>query len=171
FPSVSATFSYMLTADGYTLGIFLAILAVVLMKEFKYGFIERIGSWATVLLIFLTIFNFGLIANISCFNMELRNEKTINLAKRILDRTEQLDEYEAIEKITVFSEVSMYSELNAEIIPNRIPNMIGSTATSAIPWIPLRRKKWNESEKVRNIKKWILGLQKIQSKYLIILSW
>lgn len=90
-------------------------------------FIERISSWATVLLIFLTIFNFGLIANISYFNMELRNEKTINLANRILDRIEQLDEYEDIEKITVFGKVSMYSKLNAEIIPSRIPHMMGST--------------------------------------------
>lgn len=90
-------------------------------------FIERISSWATVLLMFLTIFNFGLIANISYFNMELRNEKTINLANRILDRIEQLDEYEDIEKITVFGKVPMYSKLSAETIPSRIPNMIGST--------------------------------------------
>ena len=89
--------------------------------------IERISSWATVLLIFLTIFNFGLIANISYFNMELRNEKTINLANRVLDRIEQLDEYEDIEKITVFGNVQMYSKMSAEVIPSRIPFMIGST--------------------------------------------
>lgn len=39
FPSVSATFSYMFTADGYMLGTFLAILAVLLTKKYKYGFI------------------------------------------------------------------------------------------------------------------------------------
>ena len=97
------------------------------VDDLRPSFIERISSWAAVLLIFLTIFNFGLIANISYFNMELRDEKTMHLANRILDRIEQLDEYEQIEKITVFGEVSMYSKLNAEIIPNRIPNMIGST--------------------------------------------
>ena len=97
------------------------------VDDLRPSVMERISSWAAVLLIFLTIFNFGLIANISYFNMELRNEKTIQLANRILDRIEQLDEYEDIEKITVFGEVSMYSELSAEIIPNRIPHMIGST--------------------------------------------
>ena len=97
------------------------------VDDLRPSFIERISSWSAVLLIFLTIFNFGLIANISYFNMELRDEKTMHLANRILDRIEQLDEYEEIEKITVFGEVSLYSELNAEIIPNRIPNMIGST--------------------------------------------
>ena len=75
------------------------ILLYDAVDDIRPLFFERISSWATVLLIFLTIFNFGLIANISYFNMDLRNEKTINLANRILDRIEQLEEYKDIEKI------------------------------------------------------------------------
>lgn len=43
FPSISATFSYMFTADGYFLGIFMATLAVALTKRYKYGFLIGAG--------------------------------------------------------------------------------------------------------------------------------
>ena len=42
FPTVAATFSYMFTADGYMMGNLLAVLAVLITKKYKYGFV--IGS-------------------------------------------------------------------------------------------------------------------------------
>lgn len=120
-------FYHMLMVFSLSSVYILLILMYDAIDEIQPLFVERISSWAAVVLIFVTIFNFGLIANISYFNMELRYEKTTNLANRILYRIEQLDEYEDIEKITVFGKVPMYSKLTSEIIPNSIPNMIGST--------------------------------------------
>lgn len=88
--------------------------------------IERFNSWATVILMTFTIFNFGLIANIAYMNMELRYEKSINVANRLVDRIEQLDEYENIEKIAVYGNVSLHSDLTSKIIPSQIPEMTGS---------------------------------------------
>ena len=38
FPTVAATFSYMFTADGYMMGILLAVLALLITKKYKFGF-------------------------------------------------------------------------------------------------------------------------------------
>ncbi|MCQ2517842.1 MAG: glucosyltransferase domain-containing protein [Lachnospiraceae bacterium] len=39
FPAVTATFAYLYTADGYMIGFALAILAALLTKKYKWGFI------------------------------------------------------------------------------------------------------------------------------------
>lgn len=39
FPSLASTFSYVFTLDGYMLAMFLAVLAVLLTKKYKYGFV------------------------------------------------------------------------------------------------------------------------------------
>lgn len=39
FPTVAATFSYMFTADGYMMGILLAVLAILITKKYKFGFL------------------------------------------------------------------------------------------------------------------------------------
>ena len=39
FPSVSATFSYIFTADGYMLGILFSVLAILLTKKYTFGFL------------------------------------------------------------------------------------------------------------------------------------
>ncbi|WP_110111537.1 glucosyltransferase domain-containing protein [Bacillus sp. CGMCC 1.16541] len=39
FPTVSATFSYMFTADGYMAGNLLAVVAILLTKKYRFGFI------------------------------------------------------------------------------------------------------------------------------------
>lgn len=89
--------------------------------------VERFTSWATVVLLTLTIYNFGLIANIAYFNMELKFERSIHLANRILDRVEQLDDYEDAEKIHVVGRYKMETDLSSNIIPKKTPKMIGST--------------------------------------------
>ncbi|HWK23752.1 MAG TPA: glucosyltransferase domain-containing protein [Ureibacillus sp.] len=89
--------------------------------------IEKVTSWATVLLVTLTIYNFGLIANINYMNMELRYEKSINFADRVLNRVEKLEEYDDIKKIAVIGKLSLHSELTSVTIPNQIPTMVGGT--------------------------------------------
>ncbi|PYF07580.1 glucosyltransferase domain-containing protein [Ureibacillus chungkukjangi] len=89
--------------------------------------IEKIASWVTVLLLALTIYNFSLIANINYMNMELRYEKSISFANRVLNRVEQLENYNDIEKISVVGKISLYSELTSVTIPNKIPMMMGGT--------------------------------------------
>ena len=40
FPALASTYAYVFTADGYMLGMMLAVLAVYLTKNYKYGFIS-----------------------------------------------------------------------------------------------------------------------------------
>ena len=87
---------------------------------------KEVFSWGTTILIAFTIFNFALIANIAYMNMELRYEKSISFANRLVDRIEQLDEYENIEKMAVFGNVELHSTLSSVSIPNRIPTMTGT---------------------------------------------
>lgn len=97
------------------------------VDHLKFGFIERFTSWASVLLIALTIYNFGLIANIAYMNMEMRYEKTVSISNRILDRIEQLEDYEDIQKIVTVGRPAMYSHLTSKVIPDKIPSMVGSS--------------------------------------------
>ena len=39
FPTIASTFSYMFTADGYMLGSLLTVLALLITKTYKYGFV------------------------------------------------------------------------------------------------------------------------------------
>ncbi len=39
FPAIASTFAYVFTMDGYMMALFLAVLAVLLTKKFKYGFV------------------------------------------------------------------------------------------------------------------------------------
>ncbi|PYF07581.1 glucosyltransferase domain-containing protein [Ureibacillus chungkukjangi] len=89
--------------------------------------IEQITAWLSTALIAFTIFNFALIANISYMNMEIRYEKSINFANRLVDRIEQQEAFDKIEKMAVYGNVSMYSDLTSKVIPNSIPEMTGST--------------------------------------------
>ncbi|QCR31460.1 glucosyltransferase domain-containing protein [Lysinibacillus sp. SGAir0095] len=93
----------------------------------KSLWIEKINSWATVILLTVTIYNFGLIANIVYFNMELKYERSIQLANRLIDRVEQLEDYEDIKKIHVIGRYRIETPLPSVIIPQKIPQMVGST--------------------------------------------
>lgn len=97
--------------------------AVEIKPKFK---LNQLTSWATVIVISLSILNFAIIANIAYMNMELRHEKSVSFANRLVDRIEQLEGYENVEKMAVFGNVEMYSKLTSEIIPNQIPTMTGS---------------------------------------------
>lgn len=96
------------------------------LDEIKPKLMEKWMAWLMVLTLSLSIFNFGLIANITYFNMELRFEKSLQLGSRILTRIEQLDDYTDIKKIAVSGRVKMRTELAAETLPQRIPVMTGA---------------------------------------------
>ncbi|MBM7608012.1 hypothetical protein JOD29_001256 [Lysinibacillus composti] len=125
FVSPSA-FYHMLMVFGLSSVYIFLILIYDRVDEMPKLAIERLSSWATVIVLACTIFNFALIANIAYMNMELRHEKSLSFANRLVDRIEQLDEYPEIEKLTVFGNVKLYSQLTSEIIPNQIPEMTGS---------------------------------------------
>ncbi|MFC4402948.1 glucosyltransferase domain-containing protein [Gracilibacillus xinjiangensis] len=62
FPTVAATFTYMFTADGYILSILAALLALVITKKYRFGFIPgalvfylSVGVYQANLTIVLTI--------------------------------------------------------------------------------------------------------------------
>ena len=89
--------------------------------------LEKSMAWVTIATLGIMIWNFNVIANITYFNMELRYEKTLALSNRLLDRIEQLDDYHQVEEIAVTGRVNLGSKLLSETIPQRTPNMIGST--------------------------------------------
>lgn len=127
FISPDAFYHMLMLFSLSTVYIFLVVLYDQLASEKQFFLPDKIGSWLTVSVMTILIFNFAIIANITYFNMELRYEKTMALSNRILDRVEQLEQYKDIEKIMVSGRVSMYSKLSSETIPQKLPNMIGST--------------------------------------------
>lgn len=80
FPSVTATFSYMYTADGYMLGAFFALLAILLTKKYKFGFIFgafllciSIGIYQANLSVVLAFSILWLFREVLCFNISNKN--------------------------------------------------------------------------------------------------
>ena len=67
-------------------------------------------SWGAVIVLFLTMFNFTIISNISYFNMALKYEKSYAFVNRMIDRVEQIDGYENVVKFAVIGRPLMRSE-------------------------------------------------------------
>ncbi|WP_033542707.1 glucosyltransferase domain-containing protein [Planococcus sp. CAU13] len=86
---------------------------------------SKVLAWSVVAVLGLTIFNFGLIANISYFNTTLKYEKSYANANRVLDRIEQTEGYEDANTLAIFGTHYLSSELGRTIIPQRIPEMTG----------------------------------------------
>lgn len=108
--------------------VFVYAIPIILYDRLEFpSFSVRIFSWVAVIVIGLTVYNFSVISNISYFNMTLKYEKSTTLLNRVIDRIEQTDGYENVTKITVIGQPKFYSKLSAEIIPDRIPGMIGAT--------------------------------------------
>lgn len=109
-------------SSGY---IFLAVLFDQ-TDEVKPFFLDRITSWISVAVLIITVINFAVIANIQYFNMELRHEKSINLANRIVMRIELLPDYESVRKMAIYGNPNIYSSLTSKKVPAKIPPMIGA---------------------------------------------
>ena len=102
------------------------LLPIVFYDQMVHA--KRFGqglAWSTVVVLGLTVFNFGLIANISYFNTTLKYEKSIAYANRVLDRIEQTPGFENVTKLAIFGTYYLKSELGSSTIPSRIPSMTG----------------------------------------------
>lgn len=124
FASPSAFYHMLMVFSLNSVYIFV-VLMYDAVKE-SSNLLEKMMTWASPILMVFTIFNFALIANIAYMNMELRHEKSVSFANRLVDRIEQMDDFDAIEKMAVFGNVELHSGLVSEVIPNRIPTMTGA---------------------------------------------
>ncbi|MFD1736830.1 glucosyltransferase domain-containing protein [Bacillus salitolerans] len=103
------------------------LLPIILYDRLEVPtFGARLNSWGVVVFVSLTIFNFALIDNIAYFNMTLKYEKSYALVNRILDRVEQTEGYEDVEKLFVYGRVTMKTKNASERIPENIPTMTGA---------------------------------------------
>lgn len=90
----------------------------------------KVGASATWLAIIAVIINFGIVANISYFNMHIKYEKSLALADRVLTRIEALEDYKEINNIAVIGYPKLYSPLTSKTIPEAIPSITGSAGES-----------------------------------------
>lgn len=115
----------------------LMVMGLVSLYLLPILFYERMSTtkffaWSVVLTLGLTVFNFALIANITYFNTTLKYEKSIANASRVLDRVEQTEGYENVDKLAIFGTHYLKSELGSEIIPSRIPEMTGALGETSL---------------------------------------
>lgn len=115
----------------------LMVMGLVSLYLLPILFYERMATskffaWSVVLTLGLTVFNFALIANITYFNTTLKYEKSLANASRVLDRVEQAEGYENVDKLAIFGTHYLKSELGSEIIPARIPEMTGALGETSL---------------------------------------
>lgn len=79
FPTVGATFSYLFTADGYMAGILLAVLAILMTKKYKFGFLPAslifylsVGIYQANLTIVLTVVTVWFIGELALNQMNIK---------------------------------------------------------------------------------------------------
>lgn len=74
-------------------------------------------AWCCVLLTGLTVFNFALIDNISYLYMTAANHMTYELAARMTDRIEQLDNFNHAEKLCIIGHFDDYDTISLTLPP------------------------------------------------------
>lgn len=85
FPALASTFSYLFTADGYMLALFLATIAVYLTKRYKSGFIIGGICLAFSLGIYQAYLSFAMLLCLyQVFVIALLDEKKIEKIKKIV---------------------------------------------------------------------------------------
>lgn len=89
-------------------------------------------SWAVIFIVWLSIFNFALISNISYLNMEHKYEKSTALVNRLISRIEQTENVTPTSKLALIGRVRLDSTLSATIIPENIPKMTGPLGDSIV---------------------------------------
>lgn len=76
-----------------------------------------LSSWFCVLLTAVTIFNFALISNIAYLYMKASNEMTFALTGRMVDRIEQLEDYDSLEKLCVIGHFEDFDRISLNLPP------------------------------------------------------
>lgn len=103
------------------------LLPIIIYDNFSFTAItNKFFSWITVIISVLIIFNFSLIANISYYNQNLKYESSVAAANRLIDRIQQVDEFEIASKLAIFGSTSLESTITNTIIPENTPEMTGS---------------------------------------------
>ncbi|MBT2571250.1 glucosyltransferase domain-containing protein [Planococcus sp. ISL-110] len=90
-------------------------------------------SWLSLMVVFVTVFNFALISNISYLNMELKYEKSTAFVNRLISRVEQTEGVTPESKLAFIGRVQLDSTLSSNTIPENIPRMTGPLGQSIIP--------------------------------------
>jgi|GEM_PF-585602 len=89
-------------------------------------------SWLSVLIAFVTIFNFALISNIAYLNMELKYEKSTAFVNRLISRIEQTENVTPSSKLAIIGRYRLDSTLSTSNIPESIPKMTGPLGDSIV---------------------------------------
>lgn len=79
--------------------------------------VNLILAWGCVLVTALNVFNFALIDNISYLYMTSSNEKTFALVSRMVDRIEQLNDFDSAEKLCVIGHFDDYDTISLNLPP------------------------------------------------------
>ena len=104
--------------------VFYLLFVLVYEKlEFKNIKFEAVKSWAVLILTFVLIFNYILIANISYHKLNMAYEKSLGTLNRIADRIEQTEGSDECEKILVLGAL----EGSQAYSVNLPPDMTGTT--------------------------------------------
>ncbi|RKQ34295.1 glucosyltransferase domain-containing protein [Oceanobacillus halophilus] len=114
---------------------FLYIFPIIIYDRLQEPVLSvKVFSWSAVVLLFLIVFNFAIISNISYFNMELRYEKSYAFMNRLLDRIEQLEGYDNVSQVAILGYHHVETNLSSNKVRENIPGMtgvIGETFLSA----------------------------------------
>ena len=76
FPSLASTFAYVFTLDGYMLALFLAVLAVLVTKKYKLGFVGGAFCLAFSLGTYQAYLSFAMILSLFAVLMQFAEEKS-----------------------------------------------------------------------------------------------
>lgn len=79
FPALSSTFAYVFTLDGYMMGLFLAVLSVLLVKKYRYGFLGGAFCLAFSMGIYQSYLPFAILLSIYSILMLAAEEGEIRL--------------------------------------------------------------------------------------------
>ena len=75
------------------------------------------ASWLCVLLTAVTVFNFALISNIGYLYMKASNEMTFALTNRMVDRIEQLGDYDSVRKLCMIGHFEDFDRISLNLPP------------------------------------------------------
>ena len=74
FPALASTFAYVFTLDGYMLAMFLAVLAVLFTKKFRFGYVPGAVCLSLSMGVYQAYLSFAMILSIFCVFMLFAGE-------------------------------------------------------------------------------------------------
>lgn len=104
---------YMLMYAGFSL----IYMLPVLLYDKSSPALGAPASWLCVLLTAVTVFNFALISNIGYLYMKASNEMTFALTNRMVDRIEQLEDYDSVKKLCMIGHFEDFDRISLNLPP------------------------------------------------------